>query len=1541
MIRKCLLKILSVVLVLSILSPAAVIAAGERAIVVFFDDVLAKEGTLVNWAGCSWNTSVETIKNGNSSLHVQFSPSNAWEGLTYTFNETVTGVVDVENTAVCFWAKTPRGDKASITLQVITRDASGRDVAANIPLSSYIVDTQAGKWTYVQIPLENMPNGEYWNGSYNETVSCDWTNIIGLGFKTDGTALTEIYNLYLDDWKIIENIDVSKNTYVNAEKEKEQKPVVKGEYEKDDTYVTLFDDYLNNYNIYSGISRIETTVTERKVGRASAKITFDTANYHGANIYFENLLKFDKDSRGDFALHFWIKVPKEISLTLGFTESTEMGNVKTEVDIFDYIYSDQINTWTEVNIPLSKFGTFGIAWNPESQSNEAFSISWEKINSLSITVNTNGLDEPYVFYMDDISIVDNTVVEYTANVIGVEENSFDKISRTQNFTKIDLKPYMNMEYRDEVYHDNMGGWIDQGDDDMRNFNLRGEQTFLNVPFDIVQPEDNNGKSVLVLRGQNRMNFPNEVEIPINNSAAGIYFMHCAAWVEPKVGEYVINYADGSMIRVVLNQNIEINDWGENFISDVARTVYQTANDNGKMGGFGVFAWANPKPEVKIKSITAKTTGRGSYLMLEAITLTDKGPYMPIPNSIPETNPDTSNWYEYEQPDYKKLKGSVLDMSGLLDAPAGKHGFVRAVGEDFVFDDGTRAKFIGTNIVAQANFQSKEKIDDMLDRVAAAGYNLIRLHHLDASWSNPNIFGNTGKTTELDSIQLDKFDYLCAKAKEKGIYLYIDGLVHRKFTQEDLPNSKQSASASEGAKIAGDIDDALILLEKEYLKQLFTHKNKYTGLSLAEDPALVMVDIHNEDSLLWRDGALGWLSPYHKNMLDTMFNDWLKERYKDSNELKNAWQQEGKNGLAEGEFLEQGNISLAYNYYDDEANNYSDERKKDICRFLFDTQVEYYNDMCDYMRNELEMQCMICGSNVPETRDTLDILANATISADYVDRHRYYTHPIGSTNYYVAGLLLGDTMNPMVSFGDDRNMVYYFGKRRVYGMPYVLSEWNSCEPNQYSGGDMMYMNAYSAMNNWTPINFAFLQGFASLSNKLNFVFNTSESPTKIAMQSASAALMLRNDVSEAEYGYYVPVTKNMALDTNYEQYIPVGAPMIAKTGIMWTELDKTNPDMGANYAEIKNIAENADGVYVSITGELKTDTKQKLFEVNTPRSQGFSGILEGKKLVYSDMDFESNNHYAAVLLTSLNDEAISNSEHLLLCATARNRNTNQVFSNDGTIMKNGGEPPILMEQVCGKMYLKTGYDYDVYILNTSGERVKQLATTRMPDGSLEIELSIEDKTMYYELVKKDVERVACNIGGPEWSKITTLEHKNAFTDIDGHWAERIINNAQANNLFLQNEQDGTFSPDGFISRGAFTAWTIRAAGITIEGDGFVDVAEDSMYAKEITAAKKCGIVTGYDDGRFEPDAPITREEMSVIVARVLLYTAKIDTGLADLSYLASYGDKNEISQNAAPYISKLTEHGIVCGRDGVFYPKALLTRAEAVVLADKVEKLVNH
>lgn len=204
--------------------------------------------------------------------------------------------------------------------------------------------------------------------------------------------------------------------------------------------------------------------------------------------------------------------------------------------------------------------------------------------------------------------------------------------------------------------------------------------------------------------------------------------------------------------------------------------------------------------------------------------------------------DESEWFAWTIPDESKVKGTAIDASFLLEKPAGKRGFVKVAGDGYVFEDGTPARFWGTNVVFNANNMSHEESDILADRIARSGYNIVRMHMFDAS-REPNIFApNTTRT--FDEEQLDRLFYFTAALKQRGIYVYMDLLVYRKAYAADGIEDVEEI-ASKGWYPESHYDPYLRFLQKEYAEMLLTRVNPYTGLAYKDDPQMAMVGITNE------------------------------------------------------------------------------------------------------------------------------------------------------------------------------------------------------------------------------------------------------------------------------------------------------------------------------------------------------------------------------------------------------------------------------------------------------------------------------------------------------------------------------------------------------------------------------------------------------------------------------------------------------------------------------------------------------------------------
>lgn len=219
------------------------------------------------------------------------------------------------------------------------------------------------------------------------------------------------------------------------------------------------------------------------------------------------------------------------------------------------------------------------------------------------------------------------------------------------------------------------------------------------------------------------------------------------------------------------------------------------------------------------------------------------------------------------------------------APAGQAGFVKAVNARFVDSQGPRY-FTGTNICFDGCFPDHEKAEQVAAGLARFGINLVRLHYVhhrfpkDRKYSSPDSF--------IEPVQLERFDYLFNQLKQRGIYIYMQLNIARKFG---------AASGFEAAdKLPwynngiDNIEPRMIALQKKYVRDLLTHVNPYTGLAYKDEPAIAMLELANENSLVskWYQGELDHLPSPYQELFQGLWNDWLIAKYTSGDALRRAW-----------------------------------------------------------------------------------------------------------------------------------------------------------------------------------------------------------------------------------------------------------------------------------------------------------------------------------------------------------------------------------------------------------------------------------------------------------------------------------------------------------------------------------------------------------------------------------------------------------------------------------------------------------------------------
>ncbi|MEK3882555.1 amidase family protein [Paenibacillus sp. PL2-23] len=165
---------------------------------------------------------------------------------------------------------------------------------------------------------------------------------------------------------------------------------------------------------------------------------------------------------------------------------------------------------------------------------------------------------------------------------------------------------------------------------------------------------------------------------------------------------------------------------------------------------------------------------------------------------------------------------------------------------------------------------------------------------------------------------------------------------------------------------------------------------------------------------------------------------------------------------------------------------------------------------------------------------------------------------------------------------------------------------------------------------------------------------------------------------------------------------------------------------------------------------------------------------------------------------------------------------------------------------------------------------------------------------------------------------------SFSDTMQHWAKGSIDFLIQKGL-LSGFPDETFRPDLSMTRAQAVKVMVLQSGLDAQPSSFIDVSGMHWAAGYIGAAQKAGLMNGYSDGTFQPDKPLTRAEMAVLLARAFQLSGS-STGFSDV----------ESEDWSASAIAALSANNIITGYgDGSFRPAKSITRAEFATMVTRV------
>lgn len=691
------------------------------------------------------------------------------------------------------------------------------------------------------------------------------------------------------------------------------------------------------------------------------------------------------------------------------------------------------------------------------------------------------------------------------------------------------------------------------------------------------------------------------------------------------------------------------------------------------------------------------------------------------------------WLDF-QPPADDFTPAELDLRASNEARAGDAGPLVVSGHTLV-RGGAEQRFWGVNTRERVLLLSDAEMTVFARSLAKRGVNLVRLHFR---------FWNEADVRAVDAKRLERTHRLVAELANAGISsaLSIFFPYWLKPKAADVPGYDGNKRAF-GLLYA---DAGFREMYRGWWRQILTPKNPYTGRSLAEDPAVAMLELVNEDSTLWWTFETnGQLPPPQSREIEQAFGRFLAKRH---GSVAAGLARFG-GGPERGDAPAEGRAGLVS---PKTIARTTSARTRETAEFLAVHMRDTYAELRRYLVQDLGARALVVCSNwitaSGRVLGPLDKWANG--ACDVMDQHGYFAGPHtgkDATYLILAGQRYDDRSALIDEQGDrDRTLELPTSAVSWQEKPGIVSELGWPSPNRFRAEMPLLALAYGSLAGTSGFGFFTTEspGYASSLTKFGLA-----DPTALG-QFPAAALAFRRGYVAA--GKVVASAQPSLGDLFLLRGGPLGTPTLADAlrrpdgpgdgreadastfdpfaALVGKEEITVSERAGPTaLADLGPFVDRRARIVRSSTGELSLDLARGLFSLNAPRAQGVAGFLgRAAPLELSVLRVESALEYGAVLAVSLDDEPLGTSKKILLQVASEVENTGFRAPGKGLrTIEDPGRGPIRMKAIDARVALARP-DFErmrAVALDANGRRVRE--AKRLAGG-----LVLLPDTLYYLL-----------------------------------------------------------------------------------------------------------------------------------------------------------------------------------------------------------------
>lgn len=631
--------------------------------------------------------------------------------------------------------------------------------------------------------------------------------------------------------------------------------------------------------------------------------------------------------------------------------------------------------------------------------------------------------------------------------------------------------------------------------------------------------------------------------------------------------------------------------------------------------------------------------------------------------------------------------SQLDLRYLNEKMAGETGFVRASPQgDLLRGDGKPLRLWAVNSSAVDNKEARPlwtlgppDLARHARFLAKRGVNMVRLHRQ----LNPDLKATPGAAMgDINRAEQDAIWRTVAAMRKEGIYTTLSP-----YWANDMqlsPGWGVAGGAKQSANGLLFFDANLQQAYKSWLRQLLTEKNPYTGIPLAQDASVAIIQLQNEDSLLF--WSVDRIQGPQRLALERRYGSFLQQKYGTLEQARSAWRfaAESSDAPADGRMAllpiwQLTTDARAWPLIGDPMDPLGGKarRRADQTEFLSHTMHAFNTSMVNYLRRDLGVRQLVNAGNwkTASSRHLND-----------AERWSYTAGDVDAANAYTGGVHKGTNDGWAIGNGDlftNDSVLRHprqlpINLKQTQGRPMLLTEGNWVMPNNLGAEGPFLIAAYASLSGvdgyywfttgdegWSPPQSA--NGY--LASQAKWIFGTPDIlgsfpaaalAYRLGYIRQGAPVLLENRPLADLWQRKAPLlTEAASFDPNRD------AGDSAKTS---GEQTAVSPDaylvgpvqvaFGKDPAQTQLAALApwiSPGRLRSNTGELVWDAERGFCTVNAPRVQGVvAHFASAPSHALQDLTFVSGNSFGAAMAVSLDGAPLKTSRRVLLQYATQSR-----------------------------------------------------------------------------------------------------------------------------------------------------------------------------------------------------------------------------------------------------------------------------------------------